>query len=212
MRAPKSLRLQECGRCKFSCPNRCSRVDMSQLVLTQPWEEVWSGSVSGNSRAETLILSSDWCTRCKASHSLICETKCAFPLTSFPTNPPPPHCLCIYWNPPCSYSVVNPVWPVTSRSRLYEPARICIDMSGVCRKPLTVVLPGGLSLLLAEGTPRRRLPALPLSPGCNCGTCLRCTTTPVSPSDLCLKKRTCAVLSGCCWCVIPAVSVCLNWI
>lgn len=90
MRAPKSLRLQECGRCKFSCPNRCSRVDMSQLVLTQPWEEVWSGSVSGNSRAETLTPSSDSCTRCKASHSLICETKCAFPLTSFPTNPPPP--------------------------------------------------------------------------------------------------------------------------
>lgn len=184
MRAPKSLRLQECGRCKFSCPNRCSRVDMSQFVLTQPWEDVRSGRVSENSRAETLTLSSHSCTRCKASHSLICETKCAFPLTSFPTNPPH-DCLCIYWNPPCSHSVVNPVWPVTSRSRLSEPVRICIDMSGVCRKPLTVVLPGGLSLLLAEGTPRRRLPALPLSRGCNCGTCLRSTT---SPSDLCLKE------------------------
>lgn len=117
-----------------------------------------------------------------------------------------PHNLCIYWNPPHSCSVDNPVWLVCFcekkstwvHSCLYEPAIICIDMSAprraVNRRP-------SRTPMITEGTSRHLLPVLPLS--CNCSECACGAQRPQSPSTTSvLKKHT----SMCCLYLAPPSS------
>lgn len=145
-------------------------------------------------------------------------------------------CLYICFNPPCNCSVANPVWPVclAVRERLTAQMslRTCVHLyRHACRpqKPLTVVLPGGLLPLIAEGTLRRRFTCTASELRLQLWNMPETHKDSSHPPDSVCLKHVCAVLSVCCWldsvwCVICVgccsrehvsavqVSVSLNWV